>query len=351
MATLAQLAQAYLNQGLPDISGIFQPGANTPVVETPVEETTPGITPLLLQQTGGGGGGGPFNINPNDPNVRTSDQYSPYAYRQAAEKNLIGDSYSSGTQAQKLMDNYPDYYEGPQLTGIPGLISNYVKASPLMRLAGKGLDALGNMLPPSRTGILQNELLGGGFMLDNTGRIVTNNYNTPEGIMAGYNPVSGGLLNLVTGGKMGEETNYGLDKSYDKRRETISKTLKDKYNMSDEDIEAALAGEYEGNVETDLIERLDLLNKSQNLFNKRKSRADTIFKTKVEERQNQARIARETKQKAEAARKNQTYTGGSDRQNIIDKNTGRRDATGGDAGSKGAADRFENKSGRGRTGY
>jgi len=157
-----------------------------------------------------------------------------------------------------------------------------------MRLAGKGLDALGNMIPPNRAGILQNELLGGGFMLDNTGKIVTNNYNTPEGIMAGYNPVSGGLLNLVTGGKMGEPTTYGLDKAYDKRRETISKTLKDKYNMSDEDIEAALAGEYEGDVETDLIKRLDLLNKSQNLFNKRKNAADIIFNRKVEERQQKA---------------------------------------------------------------
>lgn len=334
-ATLADLAQQYLNQGLPDISGIFQPVTDTPVAETPVEETTPGITPQLLQPTGGGGGGGPFNINPNDPNVRTSRNYrNPFPFN--PDDNL----------------GFADYgYIDPPKEGLAGLFETYVKGSPLMRLAGKGLDALGNMLPPSRAGILQNELLGANFMLDNTGRIVTNNYNTPEGIMAGYNPVSGGLLNAITGGKMGEPTTYGLDKAYDKRRETIAKTLKDKYNMSDKDIEAALAGEYEGDVETDLIKRLDLLNKSQNLFNKRKDAADIIFNRKVEERQNQARIARETRQKAEAARKNQTYTGGSDRQNIIDKNTGRRDATGGDAGSKGAADRFENKSGRGRTGY
>ena len=269
--TLSDLTQQYLNQGLPDISSIFQPVTDTPVVETPVEETTPGITPQLLQPTGEGGGG-PFNINPNDPNVRTSRNYrNPFPYNP--------------------MDDFgtPDYgYIDPPKEGLAGLFETYVKGSPLMRLAGKGLDALGNMLPPSRTGILQNELLGGGFMLDNTGRIVTNNYNTPEGIMAGYNPVSGGLLNLVTGGKMGEPTTYGLDKAYDKRRETISKTLKDKYNMSDEDIEAALAGEYEGDVETDLIKRLDLLNKSQNLFNKRKNAADIIFNRKVEERQQKA---------------------------------------------------------------
>jgi len=310
MATLAELAQAYLNQGLPSISGIFQPRADTPV-EEPVEETIPGITPLFFQQMGGGegGGGGPYNINPNDPNVRTSRNYvNPFPY--------------------DPMDDFgtPDYgYIDPPKEGLAGLFETYVKGSPLMRLAGKGLDALGNMIPPNRAGILQNELLGGGFMLDNTGRIVTNNYNTPEGIMAGYNPVSGGLLNLVTGGKMGEPTTYGLDKAYDKRRETISKTLKDKYNMSDEDIEAALAGEYEGDVETDLIKRLDLLNKSQNLFNKRKDAADIIFNRKVEERQQKALEKQRAAQAAAQAAQRQ-----SDQSRI---NRAYREETGGQGGS------------------
>jgi hypothetical protein len=310
MATLAELAQAYLNQGLPSISGIFQPRADTPV-EEPVEETIPGITPLFFQQMGGGegGGGGPYNINPNDPNVRTSRNYvNPFPY--------------------DPMDDFgtPDYgYIDPPKEGLAGLFETYVKGSPLMRLAGKGLDALGNMIPPNRAGILQNELLGGGFMLDNTGKIVTNNYNTPEGIMAGYNPVSGGLLNLVTGGKMGEPTTYGLDKAYDKRRETISKTLKDKYNMSDEDIEAALAGEYEGDVETDLIKRLDLLNKSQNLFNKRKDAADIIFNRKVEERQQKALEKQRAAQAAAQAAQRQ-----SDQSRI---NRAYREETGGQGGS------------------
>jgi len=275
-ATLADLAQQYLNQGLPDISGIFQPVTDTPVVETPVEETTSGITPLLLQPTGEGGGGGPFNVNPNDPNVRTFRNYrNPFPFN--PDDNLGSADYG---------------YIDPPKEGLAGLFETYVKGSPLMRLAGKGLDALGNMLPPSRAGIFQNELLGGRFMLDNTGKIVTNNYNTPEGIMAGYNPVSGGLLNLVTGGKMGEETNYGLDKSYDKRRETVSKTLKEKYGMTDAEIAAAVAGEYEGDVPinpatgkpTDLINRLDLFNKSQNLLNRRKSAADIIYNRKLEEK-------------------------------------------------------------------
>jgi hypothetical protein len=48
----------------------------------------------------------------------------------------------------------------------------------------------------------------------------------PQGeLMAGYNPVSGGFLHTLTGGKFGDPTNYGLQRSYDKRINTINKTL------------------------------------------------------------------------------------------------------------------------------
>jgi hypothetical protein len=40
-----------------------------------------------------------------------------------------------------------------------------------------------------------------------------------------YNTVSGGLLNMLTGGKMGEETTYGLSGAIDKRMARINKTL------------------------------------------------------------------------------------------------------------------------------
>jgi hypothetical protein len=54
---------------------------------------------------------------------------------------------------------------------------------------------------------------------DNAGRV-------PQGeLMAGYNPVSGGFLNTLTGGKFGKEPTYGLQGAYDKRIGTIDKTL------------------------------------------------------------------------------------------------------------------------------
>ena len=40
-------------------------------------------------------------------------------------------------------------------------------------------------------------------------------------LMAGYNPISGGLLYDLTGGKFGKERTIGLDKAYDKRIKTI----------------------------------------------------------------------------------------------------------------------------------
>jgi hypothetical protein len=113
----------------------------------------------------------------------------------------------------------------PQKTGIEQLMS---KIPTPLGFIKKGLDALADKLPVNRTAIFQNELLGQGFKLDDIGRIVTDNYNTPEGIMAGYNPVSGGLLNMLTGGTYGEPTQYGLENLLQKDR-NIRDTLQDKY--------------------------------------------------------------------------------------------------------------------------
>jgi len=271
---LPQAVADYLNQGLPDIyQNIYNPPSIGPITKMPVE-SKPLVDPLY-PQTGGNAEG--FSVYNPDPNMtRTSRNYvNPFPYDPM-------DDFGTSDYG---------YVEQPR-KGIQGLFDQYVKGSIPAQLIGKTVKGLANMLPVSKAGIFQNELLGAGFMLDNTGRIVSNNYNTPEGIMAGYNPVSGGALNFLTGGKYGDEPTYGLDKAYDKRRETISNTLRNKYGMTDSEIEAAIAGEYEGDIKTDLIGRLDLLNKSQNLLNKRKKAADVIFNRKLEKR----RIEKEKKE-------------------------------------------------------
>ena len=91
--------------GLPSVGGIFDDydeSKNPFIID--FEESTSSddlekTDSPLVQATRGGGGD--FSVyNPDPTRTRTSDEYSPYAYRQAAERDLIGDFYSSGTEAQ-----------------------------------------------------------------------------------------------------------------------------------------------------------------------------------------------------------------------------------------------------------
>jgi hypothetical protein len=238
-----------------------------------------GIVSLYPEVAASGDGFSPYDIRPGDSSIRTPDQYSPYAYNQAMR---IGQTVGPN----------PDLYYAPP-TGIEQLLSKI----PTFGGIKKGLDALADKLPVNRTAIFQNELLGQGIKLDNIGRIVTDNYRTPEGIMAGYNPVSGGLLNMLTGGAYGEPTTYGLEKSVEKRQENIRNTLQDKYKLSNEQIDDVIAeieetGTYTGpfgfnqtmgkttNLFTDLF-NLGVFNQKQ-LDAKKK--ADIIFEQKLKEK-------------------------------------------------------------------
>lgn len=213
--TLYELAMEYLNQGMPDITQAPRTitPATPPITLPPQNPNAP--TARILPMPGGGDGFGVYNSDPNS--TRTKSNYSPYGYRQASERSYVGApgdySYSSGTEAQKMMDNYPDYYEGKQLTGIPGAIANYAKNSLPGKIIGGGLNALGDMLPVNRRAILENELLGAGMQLNDIGQFVSDggDINKADGsnIMAGYNA-----------SKVTQET-------FDKRRATIEKNMKD----------------------------------------------------------------------------------------------------------------------------
>ena len=157
--------------------------------EFPVEETAPvqgGITNAnAFTNSGGGNDFNPYNPDPNT--VRNSSNYSPYAYRQAFGKTDYQDFDPSSTYAAKQMEMNPEYYEGKQLTGIPGAIKGYLQNSFL----GKGINAIKDILPVNKRGIMHNELLGSGFQLDGTGQFVSDGgaaYKADgSNIMAGYN--------------------------------------------------------------------------------------------------------------------------------------------------------------------
>jgi len=231
-----------------------------------------GVTPELVDQLGrGGDDNNPYNITASSPGVRSQanynrDPYQSMMYEEAFGKNLGDPEFNRATGALNA-DGLLSYAGDKELTGIPGAIKSYLNNSFL----GKGLDALGNMLPVNRRGILENELLGAGVMLDDIGRVVSNDYNSAEGIMAGYN------------------ANQIDADTFDKRRDTIANTLATKYGMSPAEIEAAIAGEYEGDVETDLIDRLGYLNTAQtNIFNPKNIVANQMVQQKEAARAQQA---------------------------------------------------------------
>ena len=126
----------------------------------------------------------------NQEKYRTQGQYiDPY-----------DPNYSSMTEANKFMDNYPEYYgvnkKEIQFPGILGMAQNFVK----------------NILPINERAIMENEARGAGIFTDDIGRIVTNDYNTAGGIMAGYN------LNKIDAS------------TFDKRRDMINKNMSDRIN-------------------------------------------------------------------------------------------------------------------------
>ena len=94
---------------------------------------------------------------------------------------------------------------------------------------------------PALLGRLQNfdsrvrpmqDFYGSRFGLDNIGRVAS-------GPMAGYNPVSGGLLYSLSGGRAGQPTNVGLQRALQKRIDTRTsqKTL-DRLRKTGADIDA-----------------------------------------------------------------------------------------------------------------
>lgn len=178
-------------------------------------------------------------------------------------------NYSSMTEAQKFMDNYPEYYgvneKEIQLPGVLGIAQNFTKG----------------IMPINERAIMENEARGAGIFTDDIGRIVTDDYNTAGGIMAGYN------LNKIDSG------------TFDKRRGTIEKTLGSKYGLSDSQIEAAKNDPNYTGPGANLIERLGLLDESEeDIFDARK-KTQQIYKMRADKKA--ADKARKEAEKAAAA--------------------------------------------------
>ena len=145
--------------------------------------------------------------------------------------------------------------------GAMNLIGSKITGIPLL---GTAAQMLGEALPKQdpRVGALK-EL----YPDRNTAGTIS------SGLMAGYNPVSGGIPGI-------SEPTYGLQDAYDKRIGTIENTLKDKYNMTDAEIADVRAGNYTGDVDTNLLDRLTDLDEAKA---KEKDRLD-LFSGDVDDR-------------------------------------------------------------------
>ena len=178
----------YLNRGPyagTGITGIFDSydGSKNPYLIDFEEETADTTKPVKLgvpSELDGDRGPGPYGIRLGDPSIRTEGDYNPYAYRRTIDK---------GSTALAL---YPEFY-GLGQKRLPGIM-------------GTAVDFIKSKLPVNPRAILENELLGKGFAIDDIGRIV-GDPNTAEGIMAGYNAAK------IT------------SKTFDKRRDAIMKGL------------------------------------------------------------------------------------------------------------------------------
>jgi len=124
-------------------------------------------------------------------------------------------------------------------------------------------DFLGRVMPINERAIMENEARGAGIFTDDIGRIVTDDYNTAGGIMAGYN------LNKIDAG------------SFQKRRDTINEKMSDRINPE--------------TGKTFKQERLDLLDeaeakilgarkKTKQVYKMRKDKKDADKKRREEEK-------------------------------------------------------------------
>ena len=222
-----QADQDIYNQGFSFIPQEQYRGAFT--MQTPPATGTGGAAAAtgiktLLNQGGGGGGNNPFNPDMNQ--IRT-DFRPDTEFRRFQDFGITSLDDATGMQ-RKEMDMYPEFYgidTGVPKTGIARFLDKAIGFLPGAGFLSRVGPFIQNMLPINERAIFENQARGIGVLTDDIGRIVAGGaYNTPEGVMAGYN------LNRVT------------DATFDKRQDRIGQTLGDKYGISASDVQGLIDG-------------------------------------------------------------------------------------------------------------
>ena len=192
-----------------------------------------------------------MQLEKNDPNIPdeiefldgqkfTATQYDPYSVTRARTNEPIDiEDYLGTSTPQDLgfIGSAPSVFT-PTPTEYTAYAPSVEMEQPLQE---KGIGSmLKNLIPGSLfatllSGILPKESpqmkAAKSFYENQYG--LTPGGSVASGIMAGYNPVSGGLLNMLTGGAYGSPPNIGLQRAYQQRINMIKNTLAKKYADGD----------------------------------------------------------------------------------------------------------------------
>jgi hypothetical protein len=297
------LQSQYTLQQYLDMFGGSSTGTTGTTAQT--QTTTPANQGIIgsninQYQTSGGGDG----YNPYSPNTNVNTSYQPnYEYRQ----HIGGyDPNLSATQNMKMMEvdpNYKgaDYYNKPSPTGLAKILDKGINMIPGVNALKTVGNFIGNLLPVNQRGIMENQLRGSGIYTDDIGRLAVGpdgKYNTPEGIMAGYNASQMDPT---------KENN-----AWDRRTDTISGSLKDK-GLTQAQIDAVISeiaetGQYTGEITDEslgvknLFSNLVNVNMNKYMFGKTKKKAQDIYDFEVEKKKQAAIEKAAAKSRAESKR-------------------------------------------------
>tara|TARA_R110000824_G_scaffold99237_1_gene236422 strand:+ start:136 stop:1212 length:1077 start_codon:yes stop_codon:yes gene_type:complete len=222
----------------------YRMGPYTPIIdqESKKIETSFGIPAASNFNNSGGNNFSVYNADPNTITNKNPNQYALQDARYDNELSYVGSpitGYTTDTEAIKNMENYPEYYgldaaarKDKEPTKFQELISRGIDFIPGIGAVKKGAEFLSNIVGPympiNRRAIMENQAGIDGVMINDIGQIVVGqgmNYNTPEGIMAGYN------YNQMT------------DKTFTDRQKDIGETLQEKYGLTKEQVDGLISGE------------------------------------------------------------------------------------------------------------
>jgi hypothetical protein len=242
-------------------------------------EVPTGIATTYQAQNMGGGGGGGFNPYNTDMSQIRTDFRPDYDFRAYQDFGVTNPDQLTTEQRKEMDQNQEYYYDRP--SAMQQKIGGLMNFIPGMGTLKKGAEFIGGLLkdklPINQRAILENQLRGSGVLTDDIGRIVAapGQYNTPEGIMAGYNAAQ------------------MTDATFDKRTGNIAETLADKYGFTAVDIANLNAGIITPEMEqkaynptmrktSNLLTNYININKAKINFNRKQKKADDIvaFKEK-----------------------------------------------------------------------